>query len=168
MNPLRKTVASLLASIIAFGAVALAGCTTNESIALDMADARVAIDRGDIVNAQSICDNLYSNHFDRLSARQLASLSLMFMELSNINDNYSQADNVAAATRCYISAFEANADSARSFCDSIQGGYDAGRLTALHQIVKSITTAPDIADTDSVPTDTQLVMPIATDSIPTE
>lgn len=141
----------LSAILAGAAAVGIAACSVSDTFDDGLAEARSAIDNNDLATAQKICDGLYS-HIDNddLSARQLGTLSILMMELSNSNETDKQADNVAAATNCYLAAFTQNADSAEAFYAS-RSSTDPVQVATLYQIVRGVTGERSVADNDSTP-----------------
>lgn len=87
------------------------------NIDTEIQSAEMAIARGDITAATSIANHLCDNrNLSDLSAKQLARLSMVYMQLADSADVDS---NVATAADLYNRAYEMNADSAESYFASL-------------------------------------------------
>lgn len=133
--------------IVATSALFFSCGNSSDTFNDGLSEAKNAIERSDMSNAQKICDGLYGMK-EQASAKQLATLSLLFMEISNNGDSEKQTDNIAAATQCYIEAFSIDADSASAFYNSLENGADIDRFTTLHLIADGIN---DPYGNDSIP-----------------
>ena len=126
-------------------------CLWSCSGAKDQADERLeaaeaAVNRGDMATAESLADAVTEND-GNLSVDRLGRLSILYMKIGELaTDN---SDYVAKASRCYRSAFELNADSARVFYTDVDTD-DVPYVMTLSLIVSSAdnpTAMPDeIAD----------------------
>lgn len=141
-----KPVFALLVAITAMLSFSACSSSSSETFNDGIAEAKTAIERGDMDNAQKICDGLF-NSKQHATAKQLASLSLLFMEISNSSDSDKQSDNIAAAAQCYIEAMELDADSAAAFYNSLSTASDLDRFATLHLIADGII---EPIDTDSI------------------
>lgn len=94
---------------------ALTGCGGDaiEKNDADIREAEMAISQGDMRVAESVANHvLGSADTSALTPSQFGRLSMVLMQIA---DSVDQGDHVALAARCYRKAYDANADSARSF-----------------------------------------------------
>lgn len=95
-------------------------CTAGTSDAEMLAAADSMIVNGDYNAAQKICDRLQPRALDgKLSVAQTGHLSLLYISLSEANENADQIDNITSATKCYMKAFEIAPDSAIAYFQNL-------------------------------------------------
>lgn len=98
--------------ILPFAAM-FSACSSDGSVDEDLRAAEMSIANGDMQAAESVVRHLAgSEHFSELDTKQLARLSLIYMQMA---DSLDREDNVGLAANCYRMAYEANSDSASEF-----------------------------------------------------
>lgn len=109
MNKIKYMICALLC-------VVAASCGPGD-VEAELQSAEMAIARGDMMAATSIADNLCNGeNFTNLSAKNLARLSMIYMQIADSADVDS---NVSTATDLYNRAYEINADSAECYFQSL-------------------------------------------------
>lgn len=104
---------------IIIGSIALiAAACSGGNMESDLQTAEMAAARGDMDAASSVARHLTSDrNLSGLTAKQLARLSIVYMQIADIDttDN----SNVATAASLYQKAYESNRDSAETFYSSL-------------------------------------------------
>lgn len=105
-----KTIHYILLSVLI---PALYACTQPSTLEDELRNAEMSIANGDMQAAASATEHIVGNrNLSDLSARQLARLSIIYMQMA---DSLDREDSVGQATQCYRQAYEANSDSAITF-----------------------------------------------------
>lgn len=132
----------------------LSACSSDSSLEDDLRTAEMAIANGDMVSAESATKHIVgSENLSGLSSRQLARLSMIYIQMA---DSLDREDNMGQAANYYRRSFEANRDSAAEFYSSLPPHHlpYAMMLRALAQPRDTNAVVPDdIIDPDSIPTE---------------
>lgn len=122
--------------------------STAEGVEHDLQQAEMAVAQGDMRAARSVADHLtHGRDYVDLSPRQLARLSLVYMQIA---DNGDAGSNVSMAADCYRKAFEADRDSAAAFYSNVKPEH-IPYAVMLTSIVKSLDNPyTDFEDDDSI------------------
>ena len=105
-------------------------------------EAEMAIAQGDMTAAESATKHIVGNRsLEDLTPRQLGRLSMIYMQLADVDD---KGDHVSHATDCYRTAFAADSDSAAAFYNNV-----APEHTAHAMLLSAIVHSTDIP-TDSL------------------
>ncbi len=128
----------------------LPSCSASsaEGVEHDIQQAEMAVAQGDMKAARSVADHLtHGRDYVDLSPRQLARLSLVYMQIA---DNGDAGGNVSMAADCYRKAFEADRDSAAAFYSNVRPEH-IPYAVMLTSIVKSLDNPyTDFDDHDSI------------------
>lgn len=103
---------------LAFAAIMVA-CSSGSSIEDDLRAAEMALANGDMRAAESATRHVVgSENLSGLSSKQLARLSLIYIQMA---DSLDRETNVGQAANYYRRAFEANRDSAAEYYSTLSG-----------------------------------------------
>lgn len=95
--------------IVAVGALLAVGCGGKMNVEDELRSSEMAIVDGDMETASAMASHITENSAEGLSAKQLARLSIVYMQIADSIDNDT---NVATAAELYGRAYASNADSA--------------------------------------------------------
>lgn len=110
---------SFKAALLSLATLFAVACSGSADIDSQIRSAEAAIAQGDMVAARSVASNLLGNdNLTGIPASQLARLSIVYMQLADSDTSDSQS-NVSTAAGLFRKAFEANADSAARFYNSL-------------------------------------------------
>ena len=125
-------------------AIAVAGCQGSHSASDKVAMAEMVMAENDVVATRKICDGIMADSVTRkgLEATEMARLSILYMELNERTDDHEAVD---IAADCYRDAFDIDADSARSFYDSLEPD-KLKYAMALSSIVSSMDNPNNLED----------------------
>ena len=143
---LKKSLATAIIGLAMATAACSGGSEASRNEAISAAEE--AMTRGDNEAAKASADDILDSGDAQLTATQLGRLSIIYMQLSDIDE---MEDNTAVAFQCYRNAFKANADSAAAFYASITG--DGQRYTQMLEALKSMIENPDKNNIDEMPDD---------------
>lgn len=134
----------------------LTSCHNAAGVEEDLRLAEMSLVQGDITTAHSIADRLSEGeNLSDLSAKQLARLSLVYIQLADGEENNDLAVN---ATDLYRRANTANSDSVADYFQSLSSS-EADYATLLHHLVSAKDAVYSFdegaGDTDSI-TETRL------------
>lgn len=138
-------------SIAILSAIGLAACSHGASPNELFAAADSMMTVGDYNGAQKICDELQSYAFDNrkpLSVAQTGHLALLYLSLSEANENADQIDNITTATKCYMKAFEMAPDSAVAYFQNLTDANQIRMCSMLNFLANPSYDVP--ADHDSI------------------
>lgn len=134
----------LILTVILSVAAAMTGCSAGHSSAADIdatTDAAVeCLSRGNVSEARRIADSLCAADTTVMSARQLARMSILYMQIAETGDDPAPAEQ---AIQCYRMARRANADSADAYYSTLAPELESARMT-LTEIVKQLDSPRDI------------------------
>lgn len=127
----------LIATLICALTLLTGACSSSASTDIDQTlnTAETAIMQGDIATAASAAAHLGSSNYAGMSARQLARLSIIFMQIADSVDNEA---NVQAATELFRLAIEQNEDSANAYFRMLPS-----EKTQYHMMLSSIVANQD-------------------------
>lgn len=130
----------ILIGVIAFTVTAC----SQKSISERVSSAEMAMSAEDVASTRSICDEILGENVEggSIEADELGRLSILYMQLYDRTDD---SDALDQAVRCYRSAFEQNADSARSFYSHLPVDQDKYAMS-LATLVQSIDNPAKIED----------------------
>ncbi len=123
--------------------VMLSACSVGGNQAAGLAEAERAFDAGNYEAAQDILDDIFDQD-DRMSATQLGRMSILYMRLADESVDDAD-DNIGAATKCYMKAYKANADSAQTYYYNLPIEHSAHAQT-LSQLHEALTAPPALGD----------------------
>ncbi len=122
---------SIIAGTILF---AMSACHSSTDVEYELQSAETAIAHGDIKAATSVANTLSDSiATPHLSAKQLARLSIIYMQIADSAEN---GINVAKATDIYRKAYRVNPDSAAQYYSALPAE-KAQYLMMLSSIVAS-------------------------------
>lgn len=156
-----KHLSHLLIAALTCALTLLTGaCSSSASKDIDQTlnTAETAITQGDIATAASAAAHLGSNNYAGMTAKQLAQLSIIFMQIADSVDNEA---NVQSATELFRLALEQNEDSANAYFRMLPS-----EKTQYHMMLSSIVANQDHpydmeADTTAhFHTDTDIITPV--------
>lgn len=99
-------------------AVMMGACSSGSSIEDDLRTAEMALANGDMRAAESATQHVVgSENFSGLTSKQLARLSLIYIQMA---DSLDRETNVGQAANCYRRAYEADRDSAADFFSTLE------------------------------------------------
>lgn len=125
----------------------LASCASAPDADSYLLQAETAVARGDIETATDAADEIADeSHIDDLSAKQLARLSIIYMQIA---DSGEQDEQVGSAADCYRRAFSVNADSAADYYISLPP-QKAQFAMVLSSIVGNHVNPDNQAHTDTI------------------
>lgn len=110
---------SIILSALLVCSTLLAGSSCSSKIDIDseLQNAEMAIAMGDMDAATSVAENLSDGkNLSGLSAKQLARLSIVYMQIADSVDN---GTNVNSAIEAYRRAYQADADSADAYYSAL-------------------------------------------------
>lgn len=149
----------ILAAIAAIMALASCGGSgSSASEALREAEAATAL--GDMEAARSVAMKITDENLSQLSAKDLARLSLVYMQIADSTD---RENSIASATDLYRRAFEADPDSAQAYYGEL--GPDYYPYVALLKTLTGKIDNPYNPLADSIDHESDAALPAATDSI---
>lgn len=122
----------------------VASCASAPDADSYLLQAETAVARGDIETATDAAAD--ESHIDDLSAKQLARLSIIYMQIA---DSGEQDEQVGAAADCYRRAFSVNADSAADYYISLPP-QKAQFAMVLSSIVGNHVNPDNQAHTDTI------------------
>lgn len=128
----------------------------------DIAAAEDALAIGDAEHAREICNSLTEDNGPKLSATQLAHISLIYMQLSDTSDDPEIIDRAA---RCWRDAMTLNTDSAMAFYQSAPVEQQKN-VILLAAIVHTFDRTAEMPDIDWVAGDSSAFDTFPFDSIP--
>ncbi|MDE6826875.1 MAG: hypothetical protein K2J18_08950 [Paramuribaculum sp.] len=134
----------------------LTSCHSADGVEEDLRLAEMSLAEGDMASAHSIADRLTDGkNMSGLSAKQLARLSLVYIQLADGEENNDLAVN---ATELYRLANNANSDSVADYFQSLSSA-EENYATLLHHLVSASDAQYSFdegtGDTDSI-TETKL------------
>lgn len=95
----------------------LCSCSSGASVEDDLRAAEMAIANGDMVSAESATRHIVgSKNFSGLTSKQLARLSMVYIQMA---DSLDREDNMGQAANYYRRAYETNSDSASEFYSTL-------------------------------------------------
>lgn len=139
----------LSAATALLAALTIAACSaerTPAAIDESIAEIHTSIAQHENARAKKLCDEIAALPQGSVSAGQYASLSLLYMQLSECDD---MDDNTARAFQCFRNAFKADPDSANAYFNSVVG--EDARFVQMLQTLQQMIEAPnrdDFVDTD--------------------
>lgn len=149
----------IIAAIAAL--ISLAACgNSSGSVTDSIRDAEAATALGDMEAARSIAMKITDENLSHLSAKELARLSLVYMQIADSTD---RENSIASATDLYRRAFEADPDSAQAYYGEL--GPDYYSYIALLKTLTGKIDNPYNPLADSIDHESDLSLPAATDSI---
>lgn len=102
--------------IVAAAALIASGCGGSVDVETELQGSEMAIADGDMETASAMASHITENSAAGLSAKQLARLSIVYMQIADSIDNDT---NVATAAEYYNRAYASNADSAELYYTSL-------------------------------------------------
>ena len=132
----------------AFVGLMMAACG-GADVAERISTAEMAYATEDAATSRRICDEIMEDNGgeDKLTAMQLGRMSILYMQLYDRTDD---SDALDMATKCYRSAYDADADSAAYFYSHLPVEQDKSGMS-LSMLVQSIDNPADISDIHGSP-----------------
>jgi tetratricopeptide (TPR) repeat protein len=141
MKKLREMIIAAATGLLAL----TAACGPATSTADELSTAEQAIETKHYDAALKICDKLSAMaESQQLSASELARLSIIYMRLSETDNDH---DCVGQATQTYLRAYAANADSARAFYAALPLDMSA-YVEMMASLSQALTSPPSLDDID--------------------
>lgn len=133
---------STILNIAAGIAIIFSGCS-DASVSDRISSAELALANEDVSATREICGDLFDRK-DRnsMEAKQMARLSILYMEL---NDRTDDPNDIEYAVQCYREAFKINSDSAKNYYESLPVDQDKYALT-LSNIVHTLDNPQEIPE----------------------
>lgn len=147
-----KLTSLIISATLALAAI-MAGCNnkkSTESILDNIRQAEAAVALGDMEAAKNVAVTLIgTENLSQMSARQLARLSMVYMQMADSTD---RDENISIAADLYKQAYKQNADSAAAFYADVEPAvypYVAMLKTLVERIDHPYDPAADTLDEHS-------------------
>ena len=124
--------------------VMLSACLGGSNQAAGLAEAERAFDDGNYEAAQDILDDIFGKDDEKMSATQLGRMSILYMRIADECSDDAD-DNIGAATKCYMKAYNANADSAQAYYYSLPIEHSS-HVQTLSRLHEALTAPPSVGD----------------------
>lgn len=143
-------------AVLSFTSCGHSGNTAADCI--NEAEAATAV--GDMEAARSLAMKITDEDLSQLSAKELARLSLVYMQIADSTD---RENSIASATDLYRRAFDADPDSAQAYYGEL--GPDYYSYVALLKTLTGKIDNPYNPLADSIDHESDAALPAVTDSI---